>query len=117
MPLTPQITFRDMQPTDAVSTVVNEKVAKLERLFDRISRCDVMIEAPHRHQHKGRLFHVRVHLNVPGGEIIVGRDPDKSHAHEDVYVAIRDAFDATKRQLLEYAERRRGDVKKHDANA
>jgi cold shock CspA family protein len=52
-------------------------------------------------------------LNVPGREIAVGRDPAAHHAHEDVYVAIRDAFDATRRLLEDYARERRGDVKLH----
>jgi len=37
----------------------------------------------------------------------------QSHAHEDVYVAIRDAFDAAKRRLEDYACLQRGDVKRH----
>jgi ribosome-associated translation inhibitor RaiA len=86
-------------------------MAELEKVFDRITSCRVMIEAPHQHQRKGRLFHVRVDLTVPGGELLVRRDPAEHHAHKDVYVAIRDAFDAAVRQLEDHARKLRGDVK------
>lgn len=108
-----QITFRDMEPSPAIEQRVREKTAKLERFFDRITSCRVLIEAPHVHQHKGRLFHVRVDLTIPGGELVVSRNPSEHHAHEDVYVAIRDAFKAAERQLDEHAEKIRGHVKNH----
>jgi ribosome-associated translation inhibitor RaiA len=37
---------------------------------------------------------------VPGKGLVVSRDP--GDAHDDVYVAIRDAFDAAGRQLAEH---------------
>jgi ribosome-associated translation inhibitor RaiA len=58
----------------------------------------VVVEAPHRQHKKGTLYHIRVDLTLPGEEIVVDRDPD-DHAHEDVYIAIRDAFEAVRRQL------------------
>jgi len=50
---------------------------------------------------------------VPGGELVANREPDEHHAYSDVYVAIRDAFDAMRRQLEDYARRQRGQVKEH----
>jgi len=44
----------------------------------------------------------------------VSREPGQHHAHEDVFVAIRDAFDAAQRQLADYARRQRGATKAHD---
>jgi cold shock CspA family protein/ribosome-associated translation inhibitor RaiA len=77
--------------------------------------CRVMIESHHRHHHKGKLYHVRIDLTVPGSELVVSRDPDENHAHEDAYVAIRDAFDAMERQLESFFRRQRGDVKNHES--
>src|SRR5690606_22918580 len=62
------------------------------------------------HHHQGRPFRVSIDLRVPGKEIVANRDH-----HEDVYVALRDAFDAAKRQLEETVRLQRGDVKVHDA--
>ncbi len=63
---------------------------------------------------RGGFHQLRIHLTVPGGEIIVNRDPSEHHAHEDVYVAIRDAFDAARRQLEDHVRRMRGDTKAHE---
>jgi cold shock CspA family protein len=71
----------------------------------------VVIEAPHQHQRKGKLYVVRIDLTVPGEEIAVTRSGPKDHAHADVYVAIRDAFDSARRLLEDHARRFRGDVK------
>jgi cold shock CspA family protein len=60
------------------------------------------------------LYHVRIDLTVPGAELVASREPHDNHAHEDVYVAIRDAFDAMRRQLEAHARRQRGDIKTHD---
>ena len=73
----------------------------------------VVVEAPHRHSHKGKMYHVRIDLSLPGREIVVGREPEQNHAHEDVYVAIRDAFNAAVRRLEDQTRKMRGDVKTH----
>jgi ribosome-associated translation inhibitor RaiA len=70
--------------------------------------CQVFVESPHKHHHKGSLFNVRIRLTVPGSELVVKREP-----HVDLYVAIRDACNAARRQLQEYVHRQRGDVKSH----
>jgi ribosomal subunit interface protein len=90
---------------------IEQKAAKLEQFYDHIIGCRVMVETPHRHKNQGSMFNVRIDLTVPGGELIVKREPN-----QDVYVAIRDAFDAAQRQLKSYAHRRRGDVKTHANN-
>ncbi len=108
-----QITCRDLPPSDALRARIEKKAAELTQFDDRIVACRVLVEAHHRHHRKGKLYHVRVDLDVPGGEIIVDRDPGSAHEHEDVYVAIRDAFDAAARRLQDHAQRRRGDVKTH----
>jgi ribosomal subunit interface protein len=101
MALPVQITFRNFDPSLALEEHIRERAAKLDHYAERITSCHVVLEAHHRHHHKGRLFHVRIDLVVPGGEIVVSREPHEAHEHEDIYVAIRDAFDAAKRQLQE----------------
>lgn len=103
-----QITIRDMEHSDALETHIRDKANKLEEFFDRIMSCRVVVEMPHKHHHQGKQFNVRIDIGVPGSEIVVNRD----HA-EDVYVALRDAFDAAKRQLEDYARKIRGNVKMH----
>ena len=115
MQLPLQIIFRNMESSAAVEDRIRERVRALERFYDHIMSCRVAVELHHRHQHQGKLFHVRIDLKVPDSEIVANRGPTEHHAHEDVYVAIRDAFDAARRQLEDYVRRRRGVVKEHEA--
>jgi cold shock CspA family protein/ribosome-associated translation inhibitor RaiA len=108
-----QITWRGLASSAAVEADIRERAGKLESFYDHIVSCRVVVEAPH-HQHQGNLFHVTIDIKVPGKEIVVGRGPAARQAHEDMYVALRDAFDAAKRQLQDYSRVRRGEVKQHD---
>jgi ribosomal subunit interface protein len=100
-----QITFRDIAPSPAIETAIRERFAKLEHFGQRITRCHVSIESPHKHAHKGNAFRVRIDLAVPGEEeIVVDRGDD---GHEDVYVAIKDAFETATRQIQHHAGKRR----------
>jgi ribosomal subunit interface protein len=105
-----QINFHDVPQSEALEARVREKAARLEAFYPRIMSCRVAIEAQHRHKHQGKHYAVRVDVRVPGREIVANRDH-----HEDVYVALREAFDAARRQLEEYAKVQRGDVKAHAA--
>ena len=113
----PQITFRDLAPSPAVEALILKEVDKLERFHHRITSCRVVVEAPHRRRRKGRLHHVRVELTLPGGEVAVHREAQEKHAHENVDVAVRDAFRAVRRELKNFARKRRGEVKHHEPRA
>jgi ribosome-associated translation inhibitor RaiA/cold shock CspA family protein len=113
MQLPLQITFRHMATSPAVAARIRRRVAELERFYDRITSCRVVVECRHRRHQQGNLFGVRIDLTVPGREIVVGRDPAARHAHEDVHVAVRDAFDAARRLLEDHAREGRGAVKLH----
>ena len=108
-----QITFRHMDSSEAVAARIRERAGELERFSDRIISCRVVVECRHPRRRQGNLFRIRVDLKIPGREIAVGRDPAAHHSHEDVYVAIRDAFDAARRVLEDHVRERRGEVKLH----
>lgn len=101
-----QIAFRGMEPSAAVEQRVRERAERLQRLNDRISQCNVVIQAPHNHRHKGKLYEIRIQLQTPGAEVVVNREGNQDHAHEDIYVAVRDAFDAAERQLADLSSKR-----------
>jgi ribosomal subunit interface protein len=115
MPL--EITFRNVPPSPALEADIREKAAKLEAFYARITSARVVVETPHRQHRQGKLFHVRIHVHVPGRELVVSRQPAAHQAYEDVYVAIRDAFDDARRQLEDYARETRGVVKTHSPSA
>lgn len=105
MALSLQITFRGMDPSPAIEARIREKTARLERLAPDIERCHVTIGAPHQHHRQGRLFCVRIVLHGPGCDIAVTREGQADQAHEDAFVALRDAFDAALRQAEDQARR------------
>jgi cold shock CspA family protein/ribosome-associated translation inhibitor RaiA len=109
-----QISFRNMPHSEAVERAIVERAERLERFSDQIMGCRVVVETRH-HRHQGNLYHVRIDLTLPGHEIVVGREPALHHAFEDVYVAVRDAFDAARRRLEDYARRCDQRVKVHES--
>jgi cold shock CspA family protein/ribosome-associated translation inhibitor RaiA len=133
-----QITFRNMAPSESIEKRIGKKVEKLKLLYNRLLSCRVLIEAPHRHHYKGRCYTVRIDLMVPGGELVIRKtpnrletkkfsrskelatelrerhEPSKQAAREDLYVAIRDAFNAAGRKLQDYARRRSLAIKLHE---
>jgi len=108
-----QVSFDDLPVDEAVREAALAHVADLERYSRRITGCHVVVAQPHRHHRAGRLYSVRIDLVVPGGEIVVNRDQHLDHAHEDVFVALRDAFAAARRRLEDHVRRMRGDEKRH----
>ncbi len=103
-----QVTFRNIPSSEAIEAHINEKAAKLDRFYDRIMSCRVVVDSTQRRQRQGKLFGVRIDITVPRKELAVTREEN-----EDVYIAIRDAFDTASRRLEEHARRERGDVKIH----
>ncbi len=110
-----QITYRNVSPSESIERCIRERAESLDRFSDRIMACRVVVEARHRRHHQGSLFHLRVDITVPGEEIVVSREPALHRTHEDVYVAIRDAFDAARRRLEDSARRHRRQLKVHEA--
>jgi protein required for attachment to host cells/ribosome-associated translation inhibitor RaiA len=102
------VVFRNMEASPTVQSAALKHMAKLGRKYGRIVSCRVTVEAPHRHHRKGRLFLANVDLMLPGREITTKGTGKNKHAHEDVNVALRDAFDAAARQLQDYFRRKRG---------
>jgi ribosomal subunit interface protein len=96
-----------MEPSAAVEQRIRDKVASLDRYRDVITSCHVTVEAPHRHHQQGNIFSVHVDIHVPDKQLAYGRTRHQDHRHEDVYVAIRDAFEAAERGLADYARGRR----------
>jgi len=104
-----QIQFLDMPRSDAIEAKLRDRVDGLAKFSDKIQKCHVWVESPHGHHHKGKLYGTRIRLTVPGEEI----DVDLQPAEVDVYVSIRQAFDAARRKLEDYERRRQGAVKAH----
>lgn len=114
MKLPLQITFRHLERSEALEADIREKAEKLDQYCDQIMSCRVVVDTPHQHHHQGQLFSISVDLTVPGGEIVASRTADEHHAHEDPYVAVRDAFNAVQRRLEDYVRVQKRKVKLHE---
>jgi len=94
-----QVVFRNIEHSDAVEFAVHKRLEKLERYCDEIQSLKVILESPHNNHYKGKVYHVGVEALVPNHDIVVTHDQHDNHSHEDIYVAIRDAFNAVERRL------------------
>jgi ribosome-associated translation inhibitor RaiA len=127
-PTTADITYRNMAVSQWLDGEIQKRTAKLSTLCPDILSCKVIVEIPHRHHEQGNQFHIRIDITVPGERIVAGDAPSlhvihidgehesrltKTIVRKDPSLAVRQAFDAAKRQLRDYVRVRRYDVKSH----
>jgi len=126
------VTFRNMQASESLERVIRSRALKLETYYPQIVSCRVLVAVPHRRHDRGNPFEVHIDIVVPGEEIAVSRVPrvrqltpkdaeaatkrmDVTAMRKDVLLVVREAFATAKRQLQDYARRRRHAVKAHTA--
>ena len=105
MQLPVDITFLGMPPSPSVDAAIRRAVVRLERFYDRIVSCAVTVT----HHEQAAPFHVSITIVVPGREIVVSNDPPR----ENAYAAVSESFRAARRQLQDYVQIRRHEVKAH----
>lgn len=109
-----ELTFRDIDKTEAIESLIQSKVGKLEKICPELVSCRVVVESPHEHQRTGSPYRVRISMAIPSGpELVVKRESTQGHVHEDLPMVIRNAFDVAHRQLKEAVKQQRGEVKTH----
>jgi ribosomal subunit interface protein len=108
-----EITWHNMEPVPHVAKRVDQRINRLEKFFGRITRCHVVVEAAHQRRRQGNEYEVRLDVTIPGGDLSVNQKPGDIHAHTDVLVAIRDAFDAMERQLRRWKDEHGGRPEVH----
>ncbi|MGB5346522.1 MAG: HPF/RaiA family ribosome-associated protein [Woeseia sp.] len=115
MSIKPRVHFQGMDGTPSLVSAINRRFEKLQRFYEPIIACQVTVDAPHHHKHKGSVYKVIIKLSVPGETLVVSHGRSDNPAHEDCYVAIHDAFRSARRLLQDYARVQRHDVKIHSA--
>ncbi|MFT6791175.1 MAG: ribosomal subunit interface protein [Cellvibrionaceae bacterium] len=96
-----QITYRDMDPSEALSAAVEKRLNKLERFCSDIKSIRVVLESPHNHKNKGKEFRITLEIDLKGDSVAVSQD------HLSMYAAIRDAFNVAERKLKSHTEKQR----------
>lgn len=109
-----ELTFRDVEKTDEIVSLITEKVAKLDRFANNLISCDVAVERPQRHQHVGNPYRVRIRMRIPPNqEIVIRREPSEGDMHDPLTVVLKEAFHAAERKLRDASNRERGEIKLH----
>lgn len=112
-----ELSFNNLDPSPAVETKIRERVDRLDRLFPNVISCHVAVDSYHRSEGRGRskavAYDVRIDMRLPGVELAVSRKPGNRHAHTDIYVAVRDSFDAMERQVKSHVDKLNREVKTH----
>ncbi len=101
-----QISSRNVELNPGMEVAIRAAADRLDSFYDRIMSCRVLVETPHRHLRAGAQYNVRVDLTLPGGELVVKRQPERN-----LLTAIQRSFEAARRQLEDYARTQRGAVK------
>jgi cold shock CspA family protein/ribosome-associated translation inhibitor RaiA len=112
------ITYRDVQKTDALDQLIRSKASKLEDVCDHIIGCHVAVEKTHIHPDHGSPFRVRIDMTVPPGhELVVTKNPGEGVQYESLEAITRDAFDTAWRQLRDLTEQQQNHRKHHPEQA
>lgn len=107
-----EIAFKGLDKSRAIEAKIAEKATKLEKHFDRMTHCRVVVSAPNKHPHKGKVYEIKIEVGIPEhSPLIITHDSPVGAAQEDLHVAIRDAFLAAQRRLDDIAEKIRGTAK------
>ncbi len=112
MPVPTDITFQGIDPSDAIETRVRERIARLEAMSPDLHKCHVWVRAPHK-KHKATQYIIDISAEMPGNTLAINRHPGDDKTHTDIYVAIRDAFEAMERKLRKWSKTRKGRPEVH----
>ncbi|MFY9821406.1 MAG: HPF/RaiA family ribosome-associated protein [Thermoanaerobaculia bacterium] len=101
-----EVSTRDVTLSPQIEAELRKRADKLERHYNRVTSCRIALERPTgNHHHDGGPYRVRVDVTVPGTELVADKQG------EEIFIAIRDAFDAAERQVEAFVDRRRGFAK------
>ena len=115
MKIAPEVSYRGVQKTAALEQLIEEKMAKLDQMCDRINSCRIAVEKAHDHPEEGSPYRVRIDITVPEDrEIAVDKSPDQGKQYAPVDAVIRDAFDAALRQLKALNDQQKQSVNRHE---
>lgn len=109
-----QIAFHNVEGSEEVKDLIEEKVDWLGRVYDRITACRVVVEGPSPRRRPSCPYRVRIDLAVPGGSVVVSRALPSRAVDRGLDTVVREAFDVARRRLEAYARRMRHEVKSHE---
>lgn len=94
-----EISFRDIDHSDAIEHQIRQKALKLTNRYDDITGIRAVVALPHNHSNKGKIAHISLEIGLPGELIAITNDNHDNRDHENMYIALRDAFDKAQRKI------------------
>ncbi len=110
-----ELSFHGCDHSPALESEIRSAVTKIEEFYGRITACRVVVELPHRSHAQGKRFHVNIDMSLPGAGHVVHKSHGQNPAHEDIHVAVRDAFLAVEHQVRKIVGKRRSEERKAPA--
>jgi cold shock CspA family protein/ribosome-associated translation inhibitor RaiA len=108
MKIQPEITYRNVEKSEAIDNLVHEKIAKLENICNYINSCHIAIEKIHDRPRSGSPYRVRIDLTVPPGhELAAEKNPGESVQYQPLDAVVRETFDAMRQQLVKLTQLQR----------
>ncbi|MBY4866548.1 ribosome-associated translation inhibitor RaiA [Burkholderia sp. Bp9017] len=104
-----ELVFQGMSHSDALEAAAARHVSRLDRFRQDITHCRIEVVLDEKHHLQGKPFNVRIKVMVPGYELVSSKE-----RHEDVYLALRNAFGNVTRMLGDTARKQRGRGKQRD---
>lgn len=114
MELPLQITWRDVDSSEALEATIRRHAEKLREFATGITKCHVVVGKSQGRHRQGNLYSIHLEIHVPGQPISITRDPGDEAEHEDMYVVVRDTFQAAYKRLKQYSDKRQQQVKHHE---
>jgi len=105
-----EIAFHNLESSEQAERQIRERVADLERRYDRLISCRVRIDQRAKDLTGTIPPVVHIELGIPGrGELVVSHEPEhllRKYRHPDLHHAINEAFRIAERQLTDLKEQR-----------
>lgn len=116
-----EIAFHNLEKSDWAEEEIRARVAKLEKIYDRITTCRVRVDQRANSSTRSIPPVVRIEVSVPGyKDIVVSHEPDHlqlKYQSPDLHNAINEAFRIAEDRLSEFKKWREdhGRVALHEA--
>ena len=105
-----QIVFHNMKSSPTLAADIRKRVAKLEKLYGRLTSCRVSVEALHKQHRTGNVHDVHIEIEAPGKRIVISHQPhhmSERHRKPTARNSIHDAFKTAEQQLKDFKAQRK----------
>ena len=109
MQIQPEIAFHNIDATDDAQAMIEDHIARLERIYDRLTTCRVRVDQRNQNQSGTIPPVVRIEISVPGSkDIVVSHEPghlQRKFQAPDLHNAIHEAFRIAEQRLSKYKDK------------